>query len=435
MSVYSLKGFVKIKSMINNNPGFISGLGELSHYSGTYSMDIKEYESSVALNSGYRLNAFYSIDKNGVDVAVPALYYESVFECTKLMHDYCANFVGTITKLDIANNLTSLLFGKITNIVVGDLVTSNGLTLPSSLAWTLIGSEDNLLKVWYADEYFRNEYPEYTILVVPPIDNLDDFFKPVADIKSALAARSLTRTGELIDEKKNKHAETILRLNEYTLTLTNNPEYAPSTVWSTIIYGGAGDNLDNIKLAIREYCLANSTHGVSDWAKIFPDIFKTTEFYLIPRWDLVAIANKTTEKGANSPFTNPDDTMSVVKAMFPTLPATHLEQHTLVGVHPFMSVAFAVFGGTENKASLYKITDYFPDYIAVGTSSMDFNRMAKKTQDWSYMVNNLLRLAEDDTIRSNLPISTRMITRAGTTYVTQTMDGILYLVATKENFF
>jgi hypothetical protein len=100
-----------------------------------------------------------------------------------------------------------------------------------------------------------------------------------------------------------------------------------------------------------------------------------------------------------------------------------------------MSVAFAVFGGTENKASLYKITDYFPDYIAVGTSSMDFNRMAKKTQDWSYMVNNLLRLAEDDTIRSNLPISTRMITRAGTTYVTQTMDGILYLVATKENFF
>lgn len=66
---------------------------------------------------------------------------------------------------------------------------------------------------------------------------------------------------------------------------------------------------------------------------------------------------------------------------------------------------------------------------------MDFNRMSKKTQDWSYMINNLLRIAEDETARNNLPINTRMITRAGVTYASQTMDGILYLVATKENFY
>lgn len=435
MSVYSLKGFVKIKSMINNNPGFISGLGELSTYSQTFSQDIKEYESSNGVYSNYRLHVFHSVDKNGLDVTTPIVYSDSVFECTKIAHDFCANFVGQITKLDIANNLNSILFGKITNIEIGDLVTSNGLTFPCSISWSLIGAEANTLKVWYADEHFSVEYPEYKILVVPPIDNLDDFFKPIADIKAALAARTLTRTAELIDEKKNKHPETILRMNEYTLTLANNPEYAPSTVWSTITYGVAGDNLDNIKQAIRDYCLANSSYGTSDWARIFPDIFKTTEFYLIPRWDLVAIPNKTTEKGANSPFTNPVETLTAVKAMYPTINATHIEQNILVGVHPFMSVAFSCFGGTENKASKYKITDYFPDYIAVGTNSMDFNRMSKKTQDWSYMINNLLRIAEDGTIRSNLPINTRMITRAGITYVSQTMDGILYLVATKENFY
>jgi hypothetical protein len=224
-------------------------------------------------------------------------------------------------------------------------------------------------------------------------------------------------------------------MNEFTLTLANNPEYAPSTVWSTITYGAAGDNLDNIKQAIRDYCLANSSYGMTEWARIFPDIFKTTEFYLIPRWDLVAIPNKTTEKGANSPFTNPTDILTSVKAMYPAIAAQHIEQNVLVGVHPFMSVAFACFGGTENKASKYKITDYFPDYIAVGTNSMDFNRMSKKTQDWSYMINNLLRIAEDETARNNLPINTRMITRAGVTYASQTMDGILYLVATKENFY
>ena len=435
MSVYSLKGFVKIKSMINNNPGFISGLGELSTYSQTFSQDIKEYESTIGSLSNYRLHAFYSVDKNSADVTAPAVYVESVFQCTKIVHDFCASFVGQITKLDIANNLNSMLFGKIDNIVVGDLVTSNGLTMPSSLAWSVIGAEANTLKVWYADQNFSVEYPEYKTLVVPPIDNLDDFFKPVTEIKAALAARSFTRTAELIDEKKNKHPETILRMNEFTLTLANNPEYAPSTVWSTITYGAAGDNLDNIKQAIRDYCLANSSYGMTEWARIFPDIFKTTEFYLIPRWDLVAIPNKTTEKGANSPFTNPTDILTSVKAMYPTIAAQHIEQNVLVGVHPFMSVAFACFGGTENKASKYKITDYFPDYIAVGTNSMDFNRMSKKTQDWSYMINNLLRIAEDETARNNLPINTRMITRAGVTYASQTMDGILYLVATKENFY
>ena len=241
MSVYSLKGFVKIKSMINNNPGFISGLGELSTYSQTFSQDIKEYESTIGSLSNYRLHAFYSVDKNSVDVTTPAVYVESVFQCTKIVHDFCASFVGQITKLDIANNLNSMLFGKIDNIVVGDLVTSNGLTMPSSLAWSVIGAEANTLKVWYADQNFSVEYPEYKTLVVPPIDNLDDFFKPVTEIKAALAARSFTRTAELIDEKKNKHPETILRMNEFTLTLANNPEYAPSTVWSTITYGAAGD--------------------------------------------------------------------------------------------------------------------------------------------------------------------------------------------------
>ncbi len=91
----------------------------------------------------------------------------------------------------------------------------------------------------------------------------------------------------------------------------------------------------------------------------------------------------------------------------------------------------AVFGGLENKNNLFKITDYFPDYIDVGTNSPDFSRMSKNTQRWSYMLAELLAIAENPNSVPTLPSRIKKMSRSGIDYITQSFNGVLYMVAVK----
>jgi hypothetical protein len=432
MGTYNLQGFSKIKPKINNSVGVISPIGELSTYGTTYTKDLTEFENQNWPNIAF--SAFYSQDTDSGKQLVPTNFANITIEVSDSIYAYCATFQGAVTRLDILNHISSVFANRITNVVVGDLITGAGITIIEWVSFTFITTQANNIKTWFADGPFCSQYEPYEIIVIPPIDNLDDFFKPVEDVKAALAARSAARTLELIDIAKDRHPETLIRADEFTFSPTSNPEYRPRIAFTTVHYGIAGDSSDLVKQAIKEYCVNNSSYPASRWVEIFPDIFKTTEFIILPRWDLVAIPNKTNQTGLNSPMLSPIETMEIVKAFYPVVPVQHLEAYTKITTHPYMSVSMAIYGGVDNRDNKYMITDYFPDYVCVGTNSTDFNRMSRKTQEWSTMMNTLLMIAEDPHKFNNLPNRVKKMKRNNVDYVAQTMDNILYMVVAKTAY-
>lgn len=427
---YILNGFVKIKPKINNAVGIISPVGELSTYAQTFTKELAEFDDVRWPDVAFV--GFKSENPTG-KVLITRIYADHILELSKQIYDFCNNFVGQITTLDVANNLMATYLGVVTDLVVGPLVTGAGITMPEWISWSNSSFGTNSIKVWYSDPAFRLQYPDYEIVVIPPVDTIDIFFRPIDDVKAALAARTPGMTAEMVQEAKNGNPETIYRIDDFIYHCPTNPEYRPNTSWSVLVYGSAGDNTDLVKMAIREYCLANSTRSLTEWAAIFPDIFKTTEFIIWPFWNKIAIPNRVSQVGMFSPVISPKMALIEIKNKFATEMATHIEDNLMLMGHNYRSVVMGVFGGMENKNNLFKITDYFSDYIDVGTNSPDFSRMTKNTQRWTYMLAELLAIAENPNSVPTLPARIKKLTRAGNTYITQSFNNILYMVAIKTD--
>lgn len=427
---YLLNGFVKIKPKINNAVGIISPVGELSTFSQTFTKELAEFEDTQWPDV-----VFVSMKSLGPAGPIPVqrAYADHVLAMAQQVFEFCDNFVGQLTILDVANNLMASYQGQISNLTVGSLVTGSGITVPEWISWSNINLPTNNIKIWFSDPALRRQYSDYSIVVVPPIDNIDDFFATTAQVKAALAGRTASRTAELVQEAKNGHPETVYRVDDFEFASITTPEYKPKVSWSTLIYGSAGDNNDLVKAAIRDYCLANSSRPLTDWAVIFPDIFKTTEFLVVPFWNKIAIPNKTSQVGMFSPVIGPAEALTQVKSLYDAGLGTHIETHLQILGHNYRSVTLGIFGGLANKNNKFKITDYYPDYINVGTNSPDFNRMEKTTQDWSYMLSQLLVIAENPDSYPDLPANMKKMTRAGVNYITRTIDNILYMVVTKAS--
>lgn len=432
MGAYALQGFSKIKPKINNAISAVSPIGELSTYAQTFTRNLAEYEDPNWPDICFV--SFLSSDSETGNVTVPTNFSSIALEVSQFTYAYCVSYQGVPTRLDVANYLNNTFAGRITSISVGEMTSGAGMTMCEWVSFTLANAQTNSLKIWFTDASFTREYPNHDIIVVPPIDNLDDFFKPIEDVKKALAARTSSRTLEIIDELKKKHPETSIRGDEFIYSPASNPEYRPSVGIPTIHYGVAGDSNDIVKNAIKSYLLEHSSYSAPQWSAIFPDIFKTTEFIVLPRWDLMAIPNRTNQTGMNSPMLSMTETAGYLYSFFPTYAKQHIDQYTRITTFPFMSVSAAIFGGSDNRESKFTITDYYPDYICVGTSSTDFNRMSQKTQEWALMMNQLLMVAESPDRYGTLPHRVKKFVRGGITFISQTLDNIQYMVAVKSTF-
>lgn len=425
---YILNGFVKIKPKINNAVGIISPVGELSTYAQTFTKELAEFDDVRWPDVSFvGFKSTLGTDKKLITRA----YADHILELSTQVYNFCNNFTGQLTTLDVANNLMATYLGVISGLSVGPLVTGAGITMPEWISWSNTQFVTNSIRVWYSDPAFRQQYPEYEIVVVPPVSAIDVFFRPIDDVKAALNERTPSITAELVHEAKNGNPETIYRVDDFTYICPTNPEYRPLISWSVLVYGSAGDNNDLVKTAIRDYCLLNSSRSQSDWATIFPDIFKNTEFLIHPLWENIAIPNRTSQVGMFSPMANLKSTLTYIKNKYGPEYQEQIDNNLIVFGHNYRSLMLAVFGGLENKNNLFKITDYFPDYIDVGTNSPDFNRMSKNTQRWSYMLAELLAIAENPNSVPTLPSRIKKMSRSGIDYITQSFNGVLYMVAVK----
>lgn len=446
--MYSSKSFANIGAFLSNVPGTNSPIGELTTYGATFSREVGTYEDGS--QPGYTIYNFSSSNDGNDGPAAGKVAVDSAL-VTKMIGviNFITNKVtSTVGQIDADQLLQALVvYGATVNLdtfSIGDVVQhdqywapdwvkfqSQGVTTGGATP-TLIPNENT---IWISIAAFVSEYDEYEIVVVPPIDSLDQFFQTGTAVINMINQITTPQIIARMQTFSNGHPPTIARDDQYTYYNPLNVAQTVAVDWPVLIYGPAGDNIDAIKDALIAYILANSSHTRADWTVIFPDIFKRTEFILAPHWHKYAIPNRTQAAGVYSPVINYNEGKSFLKLVAPAYDPAFVETHANVFGHPYNSIMVSVVGSVDNRALLFEITQVFQDYIDVSSTSIDFNRMDPLTQGWALMIANMLIIAETMNDHTVLPQGMMKITRNGILYLVQAYNNIQYLIASKRSVY
>lgn len=441
--MYSSKSFANVALWMSNVPGTNSPIGELSPYGKSFSREVGTYEDPTV--AGFTLNNFKSATdgQGGGPIQMPA----SVVNSTIGLLQFLVNTVSAQSGQIYSDELLTELVGYgsthgISRISIGEVKQYGNVWTPEWIKFKrdslTIGSDtnvDNENTVWISAEAFETQYDEYQIVVVPPIDNLDLFFGTGTSVLNMIHAITTPQIIDRIQLKKEGFPSTVDRSDEYSYI---NPQNSAQTVkvnWPVIIYGPAGNNVDAIKDALVEYILAHSQHPRNDWATIFPDIFKRTEFIIAPLWHKYAIENRTQAAGVYSPVATLVEMDIFAKKMAPEYPDDHVSANVETVGWPYRSLNLAIVGGPDNREQKYKFHQIFSDYINVSSTHIDFNRMAPATVEWALAVADMIIRAETMNKYTVMPQGLMKMERDGILYIVKTFDNIQYLVATKRSTY
>jgi hypothetical protein len=434
--MFVIKGFMPHSRFANNTQGVVAAFGEISTQALTYARDKGIYKST--LSAEMELYTF-TVAQNATVTTLTSNQVDHIATILKWIYDRTLAVHGEVFVDELLPDAMLTFVSSASNFEIGDIVQdSNGYWAPSWISWTAVNvpgiDADNNIKIWLADDAFREQYDDYEVIVVPPTTNLEDFFKTGTEVAKMLTIRTPSDVMYAIQQAKGDNPETIIRAESYDYHDPYDTNHLVPATFHLLIYGAAGNNIDAINDAIVDYLLSNSSRTRDEWIKILPDLFKRTEVITIPLWSQYAIPNRELQAGINSPTTNLKKVVALVKQLVPSYPSAHIDEHLEVTAHPYKSLALAAIGSVDNRNGWFELTDIFPDYIAVSTTSNDFDRMSLNTQNWARLLNSMIIVAEKMGKYTSIPITMSKVTRDGILYLVSRYDNINYLVAAKSNF-
>lgn len=406
-----IQGFINITALIDNDAdGAVAPVGELSELSKTYAKN-KQYFTKANLQ--VELVAFTYL-RDSLKVKVPSAFTDHILALTQWIYNQSilGNFKNDETEFQ------RLLVGQyqstISAVQTGAMIQVNGNWFPRWISWKFEVADgqlenqadrENQITVWFADEDFNQDYTGWEIEVLMPILPVDTFMAIKSVVATAMAGFNLPDHHKKANEIRGEYPYTTILTNNYTWHDRedyNSTMVVPMTV---LIYGRAGSNPSRIKQALREYILANSNNGVIDWVKVFPEIFTTTKFTIIPGWSIRGIPNQEDIAAQYSPMLPYDflvkavgkfgewKTLTVAEKNSGVVPLPTTEVASVPSV--YKSLGAVAIAGPENdvrKASMY---DVVPDYALIGTLNPDIARMSKATSEWVDLYFRALIAAEE----------------------------------------
>lgn len=426
----NVKGFISIDALVDNAVGTIGALGELSTYGATFTTKIAEYSSSTIPD--LRLITTHTVDDaNGQAFSLLDAKALHILQVAKWIYDYNKTHTNNYTPLQLLNDF-QIAFPAVSSVSAGAIVSDAANWLPEFVAWSNVTLGNYQIKIWFSDTAFRTQYDESSTVVVAPLDPLDKFFGSAATVVANLASVSIAAQMNKVNTIKATNPETVIRAYQYNYVAPGTGAKTLTT-WYAIIYGPAGDNEDTIKQTFIDYALTHSSHNQQEWTAIMPDLFLSTEFTIVPRWNEVAIPVMNLQAGMYSSIVNPGEVVAEAQAAIPNYTANTVAGSLQLVPNVFKSILLMVVGGPQNRDNKYHFSDYFDDYILVGTQSTDFGRQRTSTQNFAELVEKLLITAEGMTAFSALPEGQRRVIRNERLYVAANLDNILYLVQAKAS--
>lgn len=426
-----IKGFITIPSLINNLPGQISKLGELSDFSATYSREKADYQLLDVAD--YRLTTFaaYNVTtKASVELLDDQV--RRIFELVDKTIAYAKTNIRPYDSEDFRNTILAQMHTKVRGLEFGEFADNGSMALPSWISCIDIATEA-FIRVWVSDDAFQEQYDEYELVVIPPLVPVEDLFDSYGIVAAKIENIKLSDFNAKVENARNGNPESFIRFLSFDFHNVNNIAQFISTPWCVLIYGKGGDNIDTIKDSILEYILTHSTKTRNQWETILPDVFKRTEFILIPRWDKVSIPNLTEMSGLYGSIVEPLECIAFAKKVVTTYTAGFIDNNCYIMPFDYKGITMVVVNGNNNLEGKTRIVDIFKDYIPVPSTSLDFNRMVYYTRNWILLIEQMLIEAEKAKPYSSYSKNLRKIVRNDVTYITGIYDNINFLMPAKFN--
>lgn len=433
--MFIVKGFAINSSFTDNTPGVINQFGELSPQSLTYSLEKGFYKNNAYNN--LTLVTFSCTETNVAKELQLALSNEIIEVINYVYAKTTANPTVEITVNSLLLDMTTDLGAVGKDFKCGTIESDGTHYVPQWIEYVSL-SDDSVIHVWFIDTAFSTQYDEYVIKFSAPFEILDDFFAAGYTVEQRLKLITPELIVESLQDKKGNDPETFIKLELFDYHDPFDPNRIIPTNWGVLGYGAVASNIDVMKEELIDFILSNSTHSREDWTEIFPDIFKRTEFVLVPYWENYSIEPRPLTPGIYGPMVGFDGIGDRLKTVLPDYTRHQIDTYGLIQSFPFKSLLIASIGSVENRENKFSLLDYFPDFINVSSTSEDFNRMSLPTREWSVFIHELVVFAENSTPDTILPLYISKITRDGVFYLSRVMDRVQYLVATKhsvENLF
>lgn len=429
----TVKGFLSLAKLKDNGSNATAIFGEITNHCRTFAKDVKEY--SVETYPGLELLVFSAKD-NTTPGTIGIPHRDRLLEIGNYLFEQGLSITATWRIDDFISAFETRFAGFVSEISCGPLSSDGSRRMPEWLQFrlTINGSPEISVKLWLRNSAFEAQYDEYDIVIIPPVERIDDLLLAAGQVQNLLDSRPMDRTMELVEEAKGKKPATVTvaqTVKWYNPAQLNN---FITLNWFAVIYGPKGNTTDLINAAITDYISGHSNEDVDSWKIILPDLFRNTHFVIFPRWDKFAIPNRTSIAGIYSPILSGEENLLFARSKLPTWTLAHVTSSLQITHHPYRSVGLVVVGGPDNRNNLFKLSDVVTDYIGVESTHEDFNRQSELTKQWVTMMGNLLRAAENLTTSLNVPAGMRVIERNDVTFVSQKLDNIEYMVAARFNY-
>lgn len=427
-----IKGFASIAAFADNTLGTTAPIGELSAYSSTFSKEKGVFGSAIA--GDVEFISFSNKSNTGVVGTTDTTTGNEIAASLNWIYEQA--MLGHLgNTLEEMNAAMVAEFTAFTDIVVGEITQTNTVTMPTWVSWTLTtGPSPYFVKVWFTEEAFRGQYDEYEIRVIPPIALVDGFFNNYVAVKALLDARTLTQVIAATNAAAAEYPYTALQTINVNWINSGNVNTFLVSTWTVVVYGNYGLNLTNIKAAIVEYILANSSHTDTEWRLLFPSLFISTEFIISPHWDRYSVPNQSLVTGLYSSVFTPQQIIDYALTTRGAYPDSFVRSAVRGVPTTYKTLACSIVGNPDNTDGISTFNAKFPDYTPIPSTSLDFARMSLRSQNFSTMLTNMLEVAETMTPISSLPVGMIREWRDGIMFVTSNLDEVLYLVTAKYLF-
>lgn len=424
--MYKLNAFVQLSYFNDPTPSKISSLGEISSRSDTFSRITNLYQSPVT--KGIDIVSFDST-LDGVPVELSSSQSGPIFDMLGWTHDQAIGGFLPDESEAIRQTINTQFSDTLTVITLGELVESKGKQFPSSMRLKLKDGSENQIMLWFSDVHFQNEYPNYEIVPVMPLDDMDLLHGTRDEVLSLLKKIDLTVITEKINVATGEYPSTTFRTPSYNWHDKNDPTVKHPIVLSVVIYGAKGQSDDLIKQRLIKHILDNSSKTRSDWEKILPDLFLPEEFYITPLWNEKSLPNMTTKQAGYSPTADIDLMLSYATSTFSGYDFDYIKANVEHSVMTYRSLGFVALGNKDNRSGVSKFSKRWPLFNNMDMKkTTDYNRVGEDTIEF------IVKLTEMVTIAERYPnvivgAGYSVVERDGNKYISSVIDNVQYLVA------
>lgn len=436
------QGFVSIPALADNTPKSIGRFGELSTYASTFSREKRNFVRDTAPD--VEVISFLIRDELLQVVSPTTNFVTQIVELSQFIYNlYKQSNIPTNSNKNAFLNTVRQQYPQFTNITVGELVagTSPSKNMPDFIQFEgKDGTKDYKVKLWFSDSRFRIQYKDYSIIVIPPVQDIDDLNTGVESIGNVL---SQYRSGQIVSRIQNitqEYPQTSLQNVTLKWHDPGNANNTRDTDWSLVIYGQAGIDSDAIKNAIRDYISGNTANN--NWGTIYPELYSENEFIFIPFWDNMAFPDNAMDTGIYSSLLTYGNILSKFTKNIPIAYSgvnnlvTYLGNNLIVSSTVYRNLMFGVVGNPNNEGSVFSLRDKYLDYMAVPTlpNHTDFSRMSKTTQEFVLKMNRGFEIARMLSPADNIPDGYGRVVRSEKHYVTFDIHGHTFLILTKNSY-